>query len=180
MTARMISRQLSLSRNQIGDPESLRTQPHATCDRAVKAMRIGLLLLIILLAVGPLAFPTVRAAPPPALQRFPSAGKSSLEAGGNITFSWALGQDISEFLFYYDVTGDVVDVNINDTPYWPSLTGRGWRFCDGCQFGAGTYDVMVTAPFDAVQFYVAFYAVPQAPVDFAGFIPVGSSELGAD
>ena len=135
-------------------------------------MRIGLLLLIILLAVAPLAFPVVRAAPPPALQRFPSVGKSSLEAGGNMTFSWALGQDISEFLFYYDVTGDVVDVNIDDTPYWQSLTGRGWRFCDGCQFSSGTYDVMVTAPFDAAQFYVAFYAVPQAPVDFAGFIPV--------
>ena len=147
-------------------------------------MRIGLLLLIILLAVGPLAFPTVRAAPPPTLQRFPSAGKSSLQAGANTTFSWTLGQDISEFLFYYDVTGDIVDVNINDAPYWQSLTGRGWRFCDGCQFSAGTYDVTVSAPFNAAQFYVAFYAVPQAPVDFAGFIPVNSnepfSEFGAD
>ena len=100
-----------------------------------------------------------------------------------MTFSWALGQDISEFLFYYDVTGDVVDVNIDDVPYWQSLIGRGWRFCDGCQFNAGTHDVMVSAPFDAAQFYVAFYVVPQAPVDFAGFIPVDAiepfSEFGA-
>jgi hypothetical protein len=142
----------------------------------MKAMRISLLLLIILLAIAPLAFPTVRAAPPPTLQRFPSSGRSSLQAGGNMTFSWPLAQGISEFLFYYDVTGDVVDVNINDAPFWQSLTGRGWRFCDGCQFSAGTNDVTVSAPFDAAQFYVAIYLVPQAPVDFAGFIPVDSAE----
>jgi hypothetical protein len=142
----------------------------------MRAMRTGLLLLLILLAIGPLAFPVARAAPPPTLQRFPSVGKSSLEAGGNMTFSWALGEGVSEFLFYYDVTGDVVDVNINDAPYWQSLTGRGWRFCDGCQFDAGTYDVTVSAPFDAAQFDLTFYVVPQAPVDFAGFIPVDSSE----
>ena len=84
---------------------------------------------------------------------------------------------------YYDVTGDVLDVYIDDYPYWQSLTGRGWRFCDGCQFSAGTHDVVVSAPFEAAEFYIVFYAVPQAPVDFAGFIPANSiqafSEFGA-
>lgn len=101
-----------------------------------------------------------------------------------MTFSWALGEDISEFLLYYDVTGDVLDVYVDDTPYWQSLTGRGWRFCDGCQFSAGTHDVVVSAPFEAAEFYIAFYAVPQPPVDFAGFVPANSieafSEFGAD
>jgi len=147
-------------------------------------MRISLVLLVALLTIGSLAFPIAKAAPPQALQRFPSAGKTSLGPGGNMTYSWALSGEISEFLFYYDVTGDVVDVNIDDAPYWQSLTGRGWRFCDGCQFSAGTYDVTVSAPFNAAQFYVAFYDVPQAPVDFAGFIPVSAiepfSEFGAD
>ena len=139
-------------------------------------MRIGLLLLIVVLAMGPLAFPVARADPPPTLQRFPSAGKSSLESGGNITFSWALGGDISEFLLYYDVTGGVLDVYVDGTPYWQSLTGRGWRFCDGCQFSAGTHDVAAYAPFEATGFYIAFYDVPQPPVDFAGLISADSNE----
>jgi hypothetical protein len=100
-----------------------------------------------------------------------------------MTFSWALGEDISEFLFYYDVTGDVIDVYIDDASYWQSLTGRGWRFCDGCEFSAGTHDVVASAPFGAAEFYIVFYAVPQPPVDFAGFIPADSiqafSEFGA-
>jgi hypothetical protein len=147
-------------------------------------MRISLVLLITLLTIGSLAFPVVEAASPALLQRFPSTGKSSLGSGGDTTFSWSLSQDVAEFLLYYDVAGDVLDVNIDDAPYWQSLTGRGWRFCDGCEFSAGTHDVAAYAPFGATQFYIAFYAVPQPPVDFAGFIPANSepeaySEFGA-
>jgi len=96
-----------------------------------------------------------------------------------MTFSWVLRRDVSEFLFYYDVTGDVLEVYIDDMPYWWALTGRGWRFCDGCEFSAGTYDVTVFAPFEnieATEFYIVFYKVPQPPVEFAGFIPADSSE----
>jgi hypothetical protein len=52
--------------------------------------------------------------------------------------------------------------------------GKGWRFCDGCEFGAGTHDVTVYAPFEATEFYLGFYVVPQPPVDFAGLVPAGS------
>jgi hypothetical protein len=149
----------------------------------MNAMRINLLLLVGLLTVISLAFPIVKAAPPVVLQAFPSAGKTSVQPGGNMTFPWALGGDITEFLMYYDVTGDVLGVSIDEYPYWQSLTGRGWRFCDGCQFGAGTHDVVVAASFEAAEFSIVFYAVPQAPVDFAGFIPANSiqsfSEFGA-
>jgi hypothetical protein len=145
-------------------------------------MRTNLVLLVTLLTVGSLVFPVVEAAPPVVLQRFPSAGKTSVQTGADMTFSWALGEDISEFLMYYDVTGDVLDVYIDDMPYWQSLTGRGWRFCDGCQFSAGAHDVAVYAPFEAAEFSIVFYAVPQAPVDFAGFIPANAvqafSEFG--
>jgi hypothetical protein len=145
-------------------------------SRAMNAMRISLVLLIILLTTASLAFPMVEAASPAVLQRFPSTGKSSLGPGAETTFSWALGKDVSEFLFYYDVSGDVLDVSIDDAPYWQSLTGRGWRFCDGCEFSAGTHDVAAYAPFGATQFYIVFYVVPQPPVDFAGFIPADSTE----
>jgi hypothetical protein len=126
------------------------------------------------------------------LQRFPSSGKSSLEPGGNITFSWALDKDLSEFLIYYDVAGgagssDAIDVYINNVgvPKGNSLMGRGWIFCDGCQYSAGTYDVDVFASAEntgSIQFYIALYAVPEPPVDFDGFIPANSvqslSEFG--
>jgi hypothetical protein len=142
----------------------------------MKTMRIGLLLLIAMLTVGLFAFPIAKATPPMALQRFPSVGKSSLEPGGNMTFSWVLRRDISEFLFYYDVTGDELDVYIDDAPFSQSLTGTGWRFCDGCEFSAGRYNVTVFAPFEATEFYIGFYTVPQPPVEFAGFIPADSTE----
>jgi len=139
------------------------------------------LLLVTLLAVALLAFPIAEATPPVALQRFPSVGTVSLEPGENMTFSWVLRRDVSEFLVYYDVTGDELEVYIDDMPYfYPSfLTGRGWSFCDGCEFSAGTYDVTVFAPFEnmeATEFYIVFYRLPQPPVEFAGFIPADSSE----
>lgn len=145
-------------------------------------MKIGLLLLITLLTIGLFAFPIAKANPPTALQRFPSVGKSSLEPEGNMTFSWTLGHDVSEFLLYYDVTGgvesfDVLDVEIDGTLYWQSLTGKGWRFCDGCQYSAGTYDVTVYTPAEAtgpIEFYIGFYVVPQPPVNFAGLVPASS------
>jgi hypothetical protein len=159
----------------------------------MKSMRTGLVSLILLLIMGPFAFPVAEASPPMALQRFPSVGESSVEPGGNMTFSWALTKDLSEFLLYYDVAGpagssDMMDVYINyvAVPRGQSLVGKGWIFCDGCQLDAGTYDVAVLASpgnTGPIQFYIALYAVPQPPVDFAGFIPVNSaqpfSEFGA-
>jgi hypothetical protein len=149
-------------------------------------LRRSLFLLITLLTVGLFATPIAKASPPTALQRFPSSGRSSLEPGGNMTFSWALNRDLSEFLLYYDVVGgagysDVMDVYINDAPVprGQFLVGKGWIFCDGCQYSAGTYDVGVFAPpqnTDPIQFYIGLYAVPQPPVDFAGFIPTNSSQ----
>jgi hypothetical protein len=145
----------------------------------MNTMRICVLVLITLLTVGLLAFPIAKATPPMPLQRFPSVGTISLEPGANMTLPWTLRRDVSEFLFYYDVTGDVLDVYIDDMPYWQSLTGKGWRFCDGCEFSAGTYDVQVFAPFENIEvteFYIVFYTVPQPPVEFAGFIPADSTE----
>jgi hypothetical protein len=111
---------------------------------------------------------------------------SSVEPGGNMTFSWALTKDLQEFLLYYDVAGgagssDMIDVYINyvAVPRGQSLVGKGWIFCDGCQLNAGTYEVAVLASPEntgPVQFYIAFCAVPQPPVDFAGFIPVNSTQ----
>lgn len=151
--------------------------------QAMRLMRTNLALLVTLLAVMSLAFPIVKAAPPVVLQAFPSAGKTSVQAGASMTLLWTLAKDISEFLVYYDVTGDVLDVSIDDYPYWQSLTGRGWRFCDGCQYSVGTHDVVVSAPYEGAEFSIVFYAVPQVPVDFAGFIPANSiqafSEFGA-
>jgi hypothetical protein len=158
----------------------------------MKSMRAGLVLLIMLLIIVPFVFPVAKAAPPVALQRFPSVGESSVEPGGNVTFSWTLTKDLSEFLLYYDVTdgagwSDTMDVYINDVavPSGQSLTGKGWIFCDGCQFNAGTYDVAVLASAgntSPIQFYIAIYALPQPPVDFAGLIPANSvqpfSEFG--
>jgi hypothetical protein len=151
-----------------------------------------MLLLITLLSVGLFALPVAKASPPPALQRFPSVGNSSLDPGENMTFSWALSKDISEFLVYYDVAGgagssDVIEVYVDDAPVprGQSLMGKGWIFCDGCEYSAGTYDVGVFAPPDNVgpiQFYIGFYSVPQPPVDFTGFNPANSvqpfSEFG--
>lgn len=147
-------------------------------------MRTALLLLVTLLIMGPFAVPTAKAAPPVALQRFPSVGKSSIDPGGNMTFSWAPSKDVMEFLVYYDVTGaagssDVIDVFINDVPIFRGqyLMGKGWTFCDGCQYSAGTYDVAVYAPPEnsgPIEFYILFYVVPQPPVDFAGLIPANS------
>jgi hypothetical protein len=144
--------------------------------RVMNTMRMLVLLLITMLTVGLLVLPIAKATPPVVLQRFPSSGTRSLEPGGNMTLTWTLRRDISEFLFYYDVTGDELDVYIDDMPYWQSLTGKGWRFCDGCEFSAGTYDVTFFAPFEATQFYVGFYTVPQPPVEFSGFIPADSIE----
>jgi hypothetical protein len=146
--------------------------------RVMNTMRMFVLLLITLLTVGLLVLPVAKATPPVALQRFPSVGTISLEPGGNMTFSWVLHRDVSEFLFYYDVTGDVLDIYIDDAPVpgGQSLTGKGWRFCDGCEFSAGTYDVMALAPLEATQFYIVFYLMPLPPVEFAGFIPADSTE----
>lgn len=94
-----------------------------------------------------------------------------------MTYTWSLHRDISEFLFYYDVTGDELEVYIDDVPMpWLPLTGKGWRFCDGCEFSPGTYDVMAFAPFEATQFYFGFYLMPLPPVEFSGFIPADAIE----
>jgi hypothetical protein len=154
----------------------------------INDLRISLLLLITMLTIGLFAPPIANASPPTALQRFPSVGNSSLDPGDNMTFSWALSKDISEFLVYYDVAGgssDVIEVYINDAPLprGQSLMGKGWIFCDGCQYSAGTYDVGVFAPPDnisPIQFYIGFYAVPQPPVDFTGFNAANSVQPSSE
>jgi hypothetical protein len=154
--------------------------------QVMKSMRTRLVFLVVLLIMGPFAFPVAKAAPPMALQRFPSVGTSSVEPGGNMTFSWALTKDLSEFLLYYDVAGgagssDTIDVYVNyvAVPRAQFLVGRGWIFCDGCQLNAGTYEVAVLASPEntgPLQFYIAVYALPEPPVDFAGFIPANSTQ----
>jgi hypothetical protein len=153
--------------------------------QVMNEMRTSLLLLIMLLTVGSLVPPVAEAVSPAILQRFPSVGKSSIAPGEDTTFSWTLSKDIPEFLLYYDAgsagSSDVIDVYINDAPVprGQFLVGKGWIFCDGCQYSAGTYDVGVFAPPENVrpiEFYISIYNTPQPPVDFAGFIPAKSMQ----
>jgi hypothetical protein len=144
--------------------------------RVMNTMRIFAVVLVTLLTVTLVAFPIAEATPPATLQRFPSSGTTLLGPGENRTFSWVLRRNISEFLFYYDVTGDELDVYIDDMPFWVALTGKGWRFCDGCEFSPGTYDVMALSPYESTQFYFGFYTMPLPPVEFSGFIPADSYE----
>lgn len=153
-------------------------------------MRTSLLLLITLLTIGLFAPPTAKASSPLILQRFPSLGRGSVEPEGNVTYSWTLSKDLSEFLIYYDVVGatgssDAIDLFINDVGVFrgQSLMGKGWIFCDGCQYNAGTYEVGVLASpenTDPIEFFIAFCDVAQAPVDFAGFIPATSVQPSSE
>jgi len=122
--------------------------------------------------------PTAEATPPKALKTL----SGSLDPGDITSLSWDLNRDVSEFLFHYVITGgadefDVVYVSIDETgDLWDSLMGEGWAYCD-CPLSAGPYTVTVEADADAtdrINFNVGFYQVPQAPVEFAGFIPANS------
>jgi hypothetical protein len=142
-------------------------------------------LLLAAVLVLPLMIPaTAGAVSAKALKVFPG----SLDPGGSTSFSWNLNQDISEFLFHYQVTGgtdplDVAYVSIDETgDHWDFLMGDGWTYCD-CRLDAGVYTVTVEADAGAtvaISFNVGFYLVSQAPVDFAGFIPASSGSRVSD
>lgn len=148
-------------------------------------MRTTLVLVLCLLLLPMMALPAAEAAPPRALNPLIPG---SLDPGGIASFPWQLNQDVTEFLFYYEVTGgpdtlDVVYVSIDETGLlWQSLTGKGWAYCD-CPLDAGAYTVAVEADTGAtgiLSFKVGFYVVPQAPVDFSGFIPANASTRSSD
>jgi hypothetical protein len=107
----------------------------------------------------------------------------TLEPGATNSFSWNLDRNVTDYVFYYKITGgtdrlDVAYVSIDETGmHWDHLAGEGWAYCD-CALSAGSYTLTVQVDEGAtgpVDFNLGFFLIPQPPVDFAGFIPVNST-----
>jgi len=156
--------------------------PLAT-HRVIGIMRRIAVIVVVLLLLPLLITPVVDAAPPRSMKVF----SGSLDPGGSTSFTWELNQDVSSFLFHYEVTGgtdaaDVIDVFIDETgDTWQLLMGNGWTYCSPgateCPIDTGTYTVTVQSDLAAtgpINFRLSFCLVPQPPVDFAGFIPANA------
>lgn len=145
---------------------------------------LALLILFALVSLSTVGVQRVDAVGPKALKTF----TGSLDPGAitDPPLSWELGRDVSDFLFHYSVTGgsdmnDVVYVSIDGIPF-DYLMGDGWAYCD-CPMSAGPYSVTVEADGAAtgrLAYDIGFYAVPQPPVNFEGYIPANSSTRSND
>jgi hypothetical protein len=137
-----------------------------------------------LIARSVLVFPVAEAERPRVLGTV--SGTLNPGAVTDPPLKWQLNQDVSDFLFYYKITGGSEpgnDVNLTlDDLSLQSLMGEGWEYCD-CAFTAGSYNVTVGADTTAtapVTFEIGFYVVPQPPVDISGQIPVNSTMRFSD
>jgi hypothetical protein len=147
--------------------------------RVCRVLKVSFAVLVLALLVVALV---PNAAAEPSGPKVLKVLSGTLEPGATNSFSWNLNRNVTEYVFYYKITGgkdplDAAYVSIDETgDHWESLAGEGWAYCD-CALSTGSYTVTVQADAGAtgpIAFNLSFSLVPQPPVDFAGFVPTNS------